>query len=587
MARTKEVENFTKVGNPTVANKTASNFSLTNYLMFNGKGNYTSLSNMEIVFHFKTGSTLNGSERLINSSDAASYDSLAAPFVEVSNNDGIKLCYFLGNGYYTTIKANYSTSTNTEYWTKWVSDGSTISGYSSSDGLTWSLVESKTFSPYFKTEEYIVGTRRGSGSNVVTFLGTIYLNDCYIKVNDQIWWQPYIAVPISDGSVEVGNGYYNADGVNKIIFSSPVKKDFEDIGGTKGFKNNVVITLDNSDVSSFILQGVEAGNPTGYKATKALDKFVYLNNNKDKILGDSPKEGLDVSYSLGVNVVGDLRISDGVASNFSATNYIDTGKIFNFHDSDSWEIGSMIIPENLSGARWIFGAAFFVRDNIFPLGWTSNNQFAMLVSYSGTRWDLDAKGSHRIQANTKYWIKYGFDGSSYYFKYSLDGINFIDDIRVSSSTRVVENTSVVLGIGRNAYSSDPTPWINNFFDGSLDLKETYVRTGTNVWTPYNKSVISVSKGYAYSDETTGYLEISDETEYTLQDILVHPEDFEGSTTKTGYLSLANPSGTTKIIATGMRNPTKEYAGSVATPADIAKKITLSEDLSEIKSLEDI
>lgn len=582
------------------------------------------------------------------------------------------------------------------------------------------------------------------------------------------------AAPVSGGSVEVGQGYCNVDGTNKIVFSNSVKKDFEDIGGTKGFKNNIVLTLDNSDVSSFILQGVEAGSPTGYKATKALDKAVYLSNNKDMILGEYPIEGLEVSLGdSGINceTIGTPTITeDSIVSSFSSSSYVVLPNVFEPQNS-TWEICFKINWNGQTGGgdneNYIFGGP---TGGFLRIGLNAGRP-TLSLSTTQDSWSIcEMTASSSIPQNSWVYIRARFTGSKYILETSLTGSSYSIVGEATSSTPFVPNDTKQIGAGQTSI-----PYMR-WFSGQIDLKESYIKiNGTDWWRGVRKTRLSVSEGYAYADENIGYLSadkgsigittdvvgsltitpefivsgfsttdglklpqnipsgtqdveiflhamtgpsltagskvfsmggnnvggriyietstsqmfagynngnwqsavlvpsLSTNTEYwlhvkysnstgrlfteystdgsnytqvandsysmgfatnrglylgtnledsqalnvwagkiylqdckvyldnkewwsgvgyivkwyTLQEIVVHPEDFEGSTTKTGYLSLANPTGTTKVIATGMRNPTKEYTGSVATPADIAKKITLSEDLSEIISVEDI
>lgn len=367
------------------------------------------------------------------------------------------------------------------------------------------------------------------------------------------------AVPVSGGSITIEQGYCNVDGINKIIFSNTVKKDFNDIGGTKGFKNNVVLTLDNSDVSSFILQGVEAGEPTGYKAIKALDKAVYLSNNKDMILGDSSKEGLDVSITSGAS---SLKVSKGYA-------YVDeTIGHFEISNETEYNIQEILVhPEDFETV-----AGDFVQPILYANGTIGGSSFAV------------ASDSYHVDG-IEYQAWRAFNGNASDMWHSASGLphwlEFYnpEELLVKEFSFCNGPNSSILPIGHFEiqYSFNGSVW-NKVYEADNPATDATTRIYADlsnntiaakywrIWTN-TQNPTSVLPNYIQMNEVRIVAKVG--------------------SAKLGYLSLANPSGTTKLIATGMRNPTKEYAGSNATPADLAKKMTLSEDFSGILTVEDI
>lgn len=326
---------------------------------------------------------------------------------------------------------------------------------------------------------------------------------------------------MSNGSIEVGSGYYNADGTNKIIFENPVGKDFEDIGGNKGFKNNIVLTLDNSDVSSFILQGVEAVEPTGYKATKALDKFVYLNNNKDKILGDSPKGGLDVQR-CNFNIEGSPTITSEYVTGFSDTDRL-TIKDYLLDTTSSFEV---VVPFSLDSAstsncslidKEQAGSKTNFRLEVNP---SNKIQCRLFNIVESAEYFATLIGTTTLSLNTRYWAKVVYSSSTgYSLQLSTDGINYSEEARSSVTTLIGKTNTSYLIIGDNSATGSSFPG-KIYFNGF----KIYVN-GNLVWKPSPNSLY-VSKGYVYVDETSGNLEVSNEFGYTPQEFVVHGEDFE-------------------------------------------------------------
>lgn len=528
------------------------------------------------------------------------------------------------------------------------------------------------------------------------------------------------------GSVKVGAGYYNADGSNKIIFENPVEKAIQEIGGNKGLKNNVVLTLDNSGVSSFVLQGVEAEAPTGYKITKTLDTPVYL---KDyKVFGTEPKEGLDVSLtrsSLNCTIIGSPAISsDFVANNFSASSYLSTPNMLP-NTAQDVELFFHFITGSSSGQLeelFMLGSGSASGSLYIQLNATRSER-PVIVGYNNAGY-VEATLIPSTNNSTEYWIRvlYSNTTNKVIAEYSTDGIHYNRTIENSFSMSFLKNAAPT--IGGNG--------VERFvFKGSVYLQDSYIKINEQEWwRGASKPSIEVTKGSIYVGESEGYLSLQGSTNsFYPEDISIHPEDFEAyrpvfvqpefdsATTygvvtdsrnnagqegwrvfqntsscyeplkeggwwkwelpepmtliqgessititgyryyatrdirffadvnktipitaqttvnssalqivnipvtntvttsviyldvgpssnwspfttftfnncyikgicKTSYLSLANPEGMTKLIATGMKNPTKEYTGSVVTPASLEKKVTLSSDLSIIISVEE-
>lgn len=262
-----DVANYTIVGSPTVANKIASGFSVTSYLLAYGASEHSSVNSMEMVFHFTTGSSTwsSVSERAMNPYDATTGDSTTAPFIEVASN--IQLVFYNGSTY-TSIKAVTGTTSNTEYWVKWESNGTTVSGYYSTDGATWNLTETKTFSPYFNTTGMAIGARRNSGTPITNFTGSVNLNDCYIKINGADWWKAYVD---TTGTISVGSGSAYVDEttgylVNDATATSTLAQaivhpeDFPSRDLEEGKYGYVSIIKPTESTTKIILTGIR--NPT-------------------------------------------------------------------------------------------------------------------------------------------------------------------------------------------------------------------------------------------------------------------------------------------------------------------------------------
>lgn len=385
------------------------------------------------------------------------------------------------------------------------------------------------------------------GSEIAYFPG--------IEITGEDYEEPKI-----EGSIKVGRGYYNADGTNIIKFEKAMEKTLSDISGAKGYKNNIVLTLDNSEVSDFVLQGVAEGTPQGYVLTKNLSTNVYLNNNKDSIFGTESKEGLEVSYTSDA-----ISVEKGYA-------YIDETE------------GSLQIPSQ----------------EVYP-AWTPQ-EFVVHGE------DFEDKEIQEKVYNEPEVISQG----SYWFE-KVDGILSLSDEYTSvyqSTNKGYHSTNAISKIVFNE-PGEVTIWINSYAEGGYDFTILSPMDATSALTSESGSLIN-TRGFQY-DPRKGL-----STAYWRQHTATIPDDGvphhfwitfrkDGSSSsnddrgyfvvkknfsyapvnaKQGYLSLGKVEGETKLIATGMRNPTKEYTGSSVTPADLEKKVILSEDLTEIKSVEE-
>lgn len=186
--------NITNTGNISINPYfVASGFSTSKYLSSSGNGTYTSstLNSFDVIIHIKTGASFSGSDRIYQPSDVSYTDSIRAPTIAVDDDMITLMC--LNNGG-IGIAAVSSATTNTEYWCRWTYDGTSISGYYSNDGgVTWTLTESKTYTPSWDYTGFKIGCRNGGGT---VFNGEVYLSDYVIKINDEIWWEGTHDAPV-------------------------------------------------------------------------------------------------------------------------------------------------------------------------------------------------------------------------------------------------------------------------------------------------------------------------------------------------------------------------------------------------------
>lgn len=108
------------------------------------------------------------------------------------------------------------------------------------------------------------------------------------------------------------------------------------------------------------------------------------------------------------------------------------------------------------------------------IGLVSGKWKLWLVSGSSSTWDIinGTVGSSTVSTNTTYWLRLGWDGSTYTLKESTNGSSFTTVISVASSTPIRD--SVYLNsVGAVKYvtkTDNQQPWL-----GSIDMSEFYYK----------------------------------------------------------------------------------------------------------------
>lgn len=174
---------------------------------------------------------------------------------------------------------------------------------------------------------------------------------------------------------------------------------------------------------------------------------------------------------------GGMKLENGVASNFSANSAIFLREAFLPGDS-TWEIGvKFTYPDKLSkAANALFGSynnwgtcpavEFGAEGNLLKafLGIPESNdilyqKFAIIAATLGET----------------YWTKLKYDGQKYVLSLSEDGQVFDDIIQVEHAVMYQNADYARFQFGGFNRSSD------HYFEGSIDLKETYIKIGDDVW----------------------------------------------------------------------------------------------------------
>ena len=170
-----------------------------------------------------------------------------------------------------------------------------------------------------------------------------------------------------------------------------------------------------------------------------------------------------------VSTTGSVTISNGVISNFSASNYATIPVIFN-PLTNLWEVVVKFTTGNsvTSGPQEIIGRVDSTYYGFQILITASASLYASIADTTSTVICQLNSPLNYLQANTTYWAKLKFTGTAYELYSSSNGTDFLLVASYTSSTPML-NSNTLTKFGVQDPSNLPRP-----FGGSIDLKRTYI-----------------------------------------------------------------------------------------------------------------
>lgn len=226
-----------------------------------------------------------------------------------------------------------------------------------------------------------------------------------------------------------------------------------------------------------------------------------------KLVWADPRIAL--SGPVNYEVVGNPTIVDGVASGFSASDYLQCQEL-TIQAGVPYEIATAIITPSddtqngntdtcgIIGAKALHNGLLYTFSNhlnpgcINFYGWQDN---------SGS---VNNATLFQLEHSTLYYVKYGYDGGRHaYVSVSQDKINW----ETKTRDYVPSSNTEVFYIGALKF-------FNSYFPGSIDLNETYVKVNDKLWF-YGKNyatqnIAPVPSGYTFGNTTTpsiGYVDM--------------------------------------------------------------------------------
>lgn len=342
--------NINKIGDFDIGDGIVSNFYRDHYLTVT-LPNYSSgsVNSFEICMkvHTPTNNTSNG--RILNSTD--SYDNLA---VDLGSNPGFNFC---GD----SIGFGLQFTADIDLWVKVKFDGTNLSLHHSLNGVDYTQDNSKSWAKsavWFTSNTYSIGLRSYDFADVCFFNGTIDLNECYVKINDEI-------INFDESSLVKKQNYTlvgNAKIENWVCsgFDSSSKVILNNINFTNE-KDTVIGFATASDVTT--AQKIFEYQDDGISFQIVDGKIQYWTKN-DRTWHDYETVEANNSYKLKITItsntsytLGFMNVNDSDYNNIEVTDTsLTVGKNLTFYigtNSDSFEkpFQGTIDVSDIPGAR--------------------------------------------------------------------------------------------------------------------------------------------------------------------------------------------------------------------------------------------
>lgn len=201
-----------------------------------------------------------------------------------------------------------------------------------------------------------------------------------------------------------------------------------------------------------------------------------------------------------VGIVGSPTIVDGVASGFTTANYLTTPKVFN-------PLGNEV--------ECVFKINLTALDRYNPMlcqsGSVQFHKFSFNVQKDGRIRFYAGNGSSgtivsiysnvKLEINKDYWLKLHIKDNVYSLYYSLDGVDYTFDNSVEDTNTILAMTAV----GAIGAQRDPATGSSSYFNGSIDLTQSYVKINGEDWWHGTKIVKTTEDDYKwYVDRNVAY-----------------------------------------------------------------------------------
>lgn len=225
------------------------------------------------------------------------------------------------------------------------------------------------------------------------------------------------------------------------------------------------------------------------QARKGVKSLIHINENQpltidvsayDKNFGEAD-EGKEKTYNFNhpnFNIQGTPILNNGIASNFSSSDYLDLG---NFVFSGDYEIVLKFkMPEtdsDTSNYKPFFDAKSNLYFNIAVTSYKNDNKRHIYSnSGDGSSWNTGIDGTTPLELNTEYYVKVVRSGTTRTMYLSTDNVTWSTE----GSIEDTYNYSHSYCLGAASYLGS-----QEIFKGSFDLTKCYIKVNDKlVWVPY-------------------------------------------------------------------------------------------------------
>ena len=191
------------------------------------------------------------------------------------------------------------------------------------------------------------------------------------------------------------------------------------------------------------------------------NKYVLAPYGQDYLIMDNPQEDNFIK-------VGNVQVgNDGIVNGFGPANSLQLPQVFNPGDN-SWEI----VLKIKFGSRRCY---FFGNTNGtygIVLG-KQNGKLEVSLSSNNSNWNITGDITDvALEDNTEYYIKLSYNLTSYQAEAPIDGITWQTSTIATSSEKIYQS---IFYLGSCWDKSTA------YFDGSIDLSESYIKINNEIW----------------------------------------------------------------------------------------------------------
>lgn len=222
-------------------------------------------------------------------------------------------------------------------------------------------------------------------------------------------------------------------------------------------------------------------------ATTYLTKNIFIPFEYANGANTATKNAFEAAYP--VNTIsgtahGTLTDNNGVISGFSENNYLwveqtiptpitEIEEVIKIHTNSITPSDPTYAEQCIAAGEPYVGIAsiHIYKDGRLKIYISSNNN---VPAGSGNDIASGVFSTLTVNANTDYWIKFTWDGTTYRLNVSTDGINYTDYIVINNSLPPAFNGK--LGYGNDTGASYTRPFL-----GSIDLRNSYIKINGKKW----------------------------------------------------------------------------------------------------------